>query len=137
MESQAFPCIISALWSAGDLFSSVYGVTSLKPKGKFIQPFLAFLFSPLFCFIIFLLFFFFPAFFFSSFCFKVFLAFCVDGLHPHSRQLASLLLSSPKHGQLFQGLQVPSLGDGLFQKVPCVTGGAAVHQASLHGWPWW
>lgn len=62
MESQAFPCIISARWSVGDLFSSVYSVTSLKPKGKFIQPFPAFLFSPLFCFIIFL-FLFFPSFF--------------------------------------------------------------------------
>lgn len=63
MESQAFPCIISALWSAGDLFSSVYGVTSLKPKGKFIQPFLAFLFPPFsvslyFCFFFSCLFFF-------------------------------------------------------------------------------
>lgn len=32
MAAQVFPCIISALWSAGDLFSSIYGVTSLKPK---------------------------------------------------------------------------------------------------------
>lgn len=47
MGSQFFPCIISALWSVGDLFSSVYGVSSLKPKGKFIQPFLASLFPPL------------------------------------------------------------------------------------------
>lgn len=59
MATQVFPCIISALWSAGDLFSSIYGVTSLKPKVEFIQPSPAFLF-PL-CFIIFLrVFFFFP-----------------------------------------------------------------------------
>lgn len=38
MATQVFPCIISALWSAGDLFSSIYGVTSLKPKVEFIQP---------------------------------------------------------------------------------------------------
>lgn len=44
MGTEVFPCIISALWSMGDLFSSIYGVTSLKPKGKFIQPFPAFIF---------------------------------------------------------------------------------------------
>jgi len=132
MGSQVFPCIISALWSVGDLFSSVYGVTSLKPKGKFIQPFPAFLFFFSF------LFYHISAFFvfFLSLWFKVFLAFWVDGLHSCMRQLAFLLFSSPRQGQLFQGLQMPSLGDGLFQKVPCVTGGAAVHQAFLEGWPW-
>lgn len=108
MESQAFPCIISALWSAGDLFSSVYGVTSLKPKGKFIQPFLAFLFSPLFCFIIFLLFFF-PAFFFSSFCFKVFLAFCVDGLHPQQAACISAA-QLPQAWTAFPGTSGAQLG---------------------------
>lgn len=59
MAAQVFPCIISALWSAGDLFSSIYGVTSLKPKVEFIQPVPAFLFP--FCLIIFL-----RVFFFSS-----------------------------------------------------------------------
>lgn len=71
MATQVFPCIISALWSAGDLFSSICGVTSLKPNVEFIQPFEAFLF-PL-CFIIFL------SFVFFSFWFKALLAFGVGG----------------------------------------------------------
>lgn len=58
MGAQIFPCIISALWSVGDLFSSIYGITSLKPKGKFIQPFPAFLyFRGLFIIFVFFIFF--------------------------------------------------------------------------------
>lgn len=63
MGSQVFPRIISALWSVGDLFSSIYGVTSLKPKGKFIQPFPAFLFFPFLFYYISAFFFFFSLFF--------------------------------------------------------------------------
>lgn len=63
MGSQVFPRIISALWSVGDLFSSIYGVTSLKPKGKFIQPFPAFLFFPFLFYYISAFFFFFFSFF--------------------------------------------------------------------------
>lgn len=68
MGSQVSPCIISALWSVGDLFSSVHGVTSLQPKGKCIQPFPpAFLFTP---FLFYYIFFSFLRFVFFCCCFS-------------------------------------------------------------------
>lgn len=44
MGSQVFPCIISVPSPTGDLYSCVYGVTRLKPKGKLFISFPFFFF---------------------------------------------------------------------------------------------
>lgn len=121
MAAQVFPCIISALWSAGDLFSSIYGVTSLKPKVEFIQP----------CFSLPFLFDYISEGFFFL-CFKVFLAFGVEGLHSCHKQVLFCCSALPNKGSFSRDFKC--LCAGLFQNTPRGSRGAAVLWALLEGW---
>ena len=110
MGSQVFPCIISALWSVCDLFSSIYGATSLKPKGKFIQPFPVFLFFPFrFCYIS-------AFFYFFSSGLKSSLLFWVDGFQFCTRQLGFLRSTLPNKGSFSRDFKCPAWVMSSFKK---------------------